>query len=293
MYNVSDLEKYVSENSFELISKAIFKTNLIDLFSIRGDLKAGSHQINIFDADTVIQDLACGWTPDGEVNFTQVPMVIRDKQIKMELCPNDLRDYWTSEYLKASAHNEEAPFAETIANYYIDQIAIGNERYLVDGDGTGLGMTQLITGANGSVVAPSAAPFTVINAVEQVLNIYDAIPQAVQDRDDLFMVMSPSNFSILRRALVAQNYFHYNPGDVKTLEVPGANIKIVKSVGFVGKQTVIAGPAEFVVVGTGLADDFSNIQFKYDEGEDVIKMLAKWRLGIGIGQVDMFVTNGL
>jgi hypothetical protein len=107
------------------------------------------------------------------------------------------------------------------------------------------------------------------------------------------MVISPANFAILRRALVAQNFYHYSQGDGTTIEIPGANIKVVKSQGLVGSDNVFAGPAGFIVAGTGLEDDYSNIQFFYDKGEDVVKFIAKWRLGVAVSQVDMFATNDL
>ena len=56
---------------------------------------------------------------------------------------------------------------------------------------------------------------------------------------------------------------------------------------------MFAGPAAFIVAGTGLEDDFSTIQFFYDKGQDVVKFLAKWRLGVAVHQVNVFATNDL
>jgi hypothetical protein len=107
------------------------------------------------------------------------------------------------------------------------------------------------------------------------------------------MIVSPANFNTLRRALVAQNYYHYDQGDGRTLELPGANIKVVKTSGLIGSDYVCAGPAEFIVAGTGLEDDMSQMTFFFDQGEDTVKFIAKWRLGVAVHQVNVFGVNDL
>jgi len=37
----------------------------------------------------------------------------------------------------------------------------------------------------------------------------------------------------------------------------------------------------------------STMKFFYDEGEDVVKFRAAWRLGIAVHQVNLFATNDL
>jgi HK97 family phage major capsid protein len=195
--------------------------------------------------------------------------------------------------MSAGADQESVPFEEVIADYYVKRISKYNEAYLIDGDGTGTGIKDQVTAANGATLSANPAAFTLQNAVDQALNIFDAIDEASKDREDLIMIMSPSNFNILRRALVAQNYYHYDQGDGRSFELPGANIKVVKTSGLTGSDYVAAGPASMIVAGTGLTDDMSTVQFFFDKGQDVVKFIAKWRLGVAVSQVDQFGTNGL
>jgi HK97 family phage major capsid protein len=243
--------------------------------------------------DLNVADLACGWNPSGDVDFSQVDITIRDKQVKMDLCPEDLRQYWLSQRMSAAANQESVPFEEVIADYYVKRISKYNESYLIDGDGTGTGIKDQVTGANGATVSAAPAAFTLANAVEQALNIFDAVNEASKDRDDLIMIMSPANFNILRRALVAQNYYHYDQGDGRSFELPGANVTVVKTSGLTGSDYVACGPSSMIVAGTGLEDDSSTVQFFFDKGQDVVKFIAKWRLGVAVSQVDQFGTNGL
>ena len=59
-------------------------------------------------------------------------------------------------------------------------------------------------------VPAGAVAWTVANAVDQALDLYDAIDESVKDRDDLIMAVSPANYRTLTRALVAQNLYHFD-----------------------------------------------------------------------------------
>ena len=292
-FDLTALTAYTDENSLDLIAKAVLTTDLMGEIDLRSGLAAGTVAINLMDGDLNVADLACGWNPSGDVNFSQVDITIRDKQVKMALCPEDLRQYWMSQRMSPSAHLENVPFEEIIAGYYVDRVKKYNESYLIDGDGTGEGIKDQVTAANGATVPTGAAAWTLANCVDQALDLFDAIGEEVKDRDDLIMIVSPANFNVLRRALVAQNYYHYEQGDGRTLDLPGANIKVVKTSGLTGSDYVAAGPAEFIVAGTGLEDDMSQMTFFFDQGEDTVKFIAKWRLGVAVHQVNLFATNGL
>lgn len=294
-FDLTALSTYTDELSLELIAKAVLTTDLMEEIDVRSGLAAGTVAINLMDGDLNVADLACGWNPSGDVNFSQVDISIRDKQVKMELCPEDLRQYWLSQRMAASAHAEEVPFEEVIASYYVERVKKYNESFLINGDGTATGIKAQVTTGNGAQLQGGVpAAWTATNALEQALDLYDAIDESVKDRDDLIAIVSPSAYRALTRALVAANLYHYN--DVtgnEIVELPGTNLKIVKSAGLVGSDYACAGPANFIVAGTGLTDDMSNMQFYFDKGEDVVKLIAKWRLGVAVHQVNVFATNGL
>ena len=292
-FDLTALAVWTDETSQDLIAKAVLETDLMSYIDLRSGLSAGTVALNLMSGDLNVADLACGWNPSGDVAFSQVDIVIRDKQVKMDLCPEDLRQYWLSQRMSAAANQETVPFEEVIANYYVSRISKYNESYLIDGDGTGTGIKDQVTVAGGATLSAAPAAFTLANAVDQALNIFDAVNDASKDRDDLIMIMSPANFNILRRALVAQNFYHYDQGDGRSFELPGANITVVKTSGLVGSEFVCAGPSSMIVAGTGLEDDASTVQFFFDKGQDVVKFIAKWRLGVAVSEVDQFGTNEL
>lgn len=291
-FSFGNLSAYTDELSFELISKAVLQTDLMSEISVRTGLQAGTVAINLLDGTLEVGNLTCGWNPLGTASLSQVDMTIRDKQVKMDLCPQDLRAYYTSELMRGGAHQESIPFEQTIADYYVQRIRKYNEEFLISGDGTANGIKQQVATASGATLAGTAS-WTTSSALGLAQDMFDAIGQEVQGREDLILVLSPARYNILVRSLVAANLFHFDTinGNV-VVEIPGTTMKAVRSAGLVGSNYMCAGPSQFIVAGTGLTDDMSQIRFFYDQGQDVVKLLAKWRLGVAVHQVNLFATNG-
>jgi hypothetical protein len=292
-FDLNALQKFTDELSFDLISKAVLETDLMNEITIRTGLQAGTVAINLFSAEPNVTDLSCGWTPAGTQSLTQVNIVIRDKQIKDNLCPLDLREYYTSQLMSGGAHQEAIPFENTIADYYVSKIKEYNENFLINGDGVTLGIKQQIGTASTSRIAATAS-FTVATAYDLCLDLYDAMAEEVKSRNDIVIIMSPQRHSILVRSLVKLNLYHFDTvTSNRIVELPGTNCKIVKSSGLIGSNYMACFAAGFCVAGTGLTDDMSSIRFFFDEGEDVVKLIAKWRLGLAIHQANLFSTNAL
>lgn len=300
--NLENLTKYVDELSFDLVAKAVLTTDLIQEIEVRPNLSAGQVAITVMEDPTadaaLVTDLDCGWDPAGNIEFTQDAIIdIRDKQVKQSLCPQKLRDYYMSQLMTASAQQEEVPFEEVISEYYVNRIRKYNEGFLINGDGTADGIEAQLK-ANSTNIPAGAAAWDVSNAIDQVLDLYDAMDEAVKDRDDLILVCSPANYRTLTRALVAQGdtgLFHYKSVEGnEILMVPGTNLRVVKSSGLVNSNFAFAGPAKMIIAGTGLAADGTDtMQFFYDRGEDTVKFMTKFRLGVTVVQADLFSHNNL
>ncbi len=293
-FNVAALPAYTDQLSLELISKSVLTTDLLSYLDLRTGLSSGTVSINLVDADLPVSALSCGWTSDGEITYSQVDVTIESLQSKTEVCPEDLRSVYQSAFMSAGTGNDEIPFEEVISNQYAEKLTKYNEGFLINGFGTTLGLKGQITGANGANVPAGAVAWDVSNAVDQALDLYDAIDESVKDRDDLIMVMSPANYRTLVRALVAQNLYHFDSvSGNEAVMLPGTNIKMVKSSGLVGSSNVFAGPGKMIIAATGLQDELDNFVWFYDNGADVMKFRAAWRLGVGVGQVNLFATNDL
>ena len=295
-FNVAALPAYTDQLSNEIIAKSVLTTDLLSYLDLRTGYTSGTVAINLVDADLPVSALSCGWTSDGEITYTQVNVIIESLQSKTEVCPEDLRSVYQSAFMSAGADNDEIPFEQVISDQYAEKLTKYNEGFLINGSAGGAmtGIKGQITGANGATVPAGAVAWTVANAVDQALDLYDGIAESVKDRDDLIMVVSPANYRTLTRALVAQNLFHFDSvSSNDILILPGTNITVVKSSGLVGSDYVAAGPSKMILAATGLQDELDNFVWFYDQGADIMKFRAAWRLGVGVAEVNLFSTNDL
>ena len=293
-FNVAALPAYTDQLSNEIIAKSVLTTDLLQYLDLRTGYSSGSVAINLVDAALPVSALSCGFTPDGEITYTAVNVTIESLQSKTEVCPEDLRAVYQSAFMSAGTGNDAIPFEEVISGQYAEKLTKYNEGFLINGFGATQGIKAQITGANGATVPAGAVAWTVANAVDQALDLYDAIDESVKDMDGLIMAMSPANYRTLTRALVAQNLYHFDSVSSNDIVIlPGTNITCVKSSGLVGSNYVFAGPGKMILAATGLTDELDNFVWFHDMGADVMKFRAAWRLGVGVGQVNLFATNDL
>ena len=296
-FDVAALPAYTDQLSLDLISKVVLKTDLLDYVDLRSGFTSGTVAINLVDAALPVSALSCGWTSDGQVTYTQVNVIIESLQSKTEMCVEDLRATYQSAFMNAGTGNDFIPFENVISESYADKLRKYNEGFLINGSAGGAmtGLKGQITSANGATLqAGVPAAWTPANAFEQALDLYDAIDEAVKDRDDLIMVVSPDAYRALVRALVAQNLYHFNSVESNDILIlPGTNVTVVKSSGLVGSDNKFAGPGKMILAATGLTDELDSFRFFYDEASDVMKFRAAWRLGVGVGEVNLFGTNDM
>ena len=294
-FDVTALPAYTDQLSLDLISKVVLKTDLLDYVDLRSGFSSGTVAINLVDADLPVSALSCGWTSDGQVTYSQVNVTIESLQSKTEMCVEDLRAKYTSAFMSPGTGNDVIPFEQVISESYTDKLRKYNEGFLINGFGTTTGLKAQITSANGAnLQAGTPAAWDATNAFEQALDLYDAIAESVKDRDDLIMVVSPDAYRALVRSLVAQNLYHFNSVEGNNVVIlPGTNCTVVKSSGLVGSNYKFAGPGKMILAATGLTDELDTFRFFYDEAADVMKFRASWRLGVGVGEVNVFATNDM
>ena len=296
-FDVAALPAYTDQLSLDLISKVVLKTDLLDYIDLRSGFTSGTVAINLVDAALPVSALSCGWTSDGQVTYTQVNVIIESLQSKTEMCVEDLRATYQSAFMNAGTGNDFIPFENVISESYSDKLRKYNEGFLINGSAGGAmtGLKGQITSANGANLQGGAiAAWTPANAYEQALDLFDAIDESVKDRDDLIMVVSPDAYRALVRALVAQNLYHFNSVESNDILIlPGTNVTVIKSSGLVGSDNKFAGPGKMILAATGLTDELDNFRFFYDEAADVMKFRAAWRLGVGVGEVNVFATNDM
>lgn len=306
-FNLSGLSLYTDQLSTQLVTRAILKPQSVEYLTVRPGLTSGVTAINILGGVTDITDLSCGFgagqTGANSTAFTQIDLCVLGKQLKEELCPDDLRQYWLSSQMSPSAYQEIVPFEEAIADFKVREIGKFVENTLWQGDGVSgsclIGLLATITIANGAIDGSAyAGAWSASTAFANVWGMIDELSNELKQEDDLVMYLSMTQYSKVVQGLMNQgnaiiaqypNLSNSTGGVAQAFQFPGTNVTIFGTPG-INTDQVVLGPKKYVFMGTGLIDDADNFRFFYDPSVDVVKFMSKFRLGVA-ALTNQFVSN--
>lgn len=296
-FDIDAVNGYVSQNEFDLISKTVLNTDLASEMNVRVGLKGDTVQIPLLEGDFGTQDgTNCGFdSGTNDVTITKVTMNIANRKYNGVYCPQVLRDTFLSQSLAAGAMQEDISFAEMMADYFVKQLTKYNENFIIKGEGAIEGLYDLVTAGTGGTGANlqggTIEAWDIDNAIAQAQELALAIPDAVADRDDLIMVVSPAAHRVYKLAVAKADLYHYGPED--TVFVAGTNVRLVSSQGCSGAAAdfKIAGPAEFLILGSDLTSDYEQFALRYSQDNDEMRAIMRWRIGVAVTEANMFATN--
>lgn len=306
-FNLAGLSVYTDQLSTELVTRAILKPQSVNYLTVRPGLTASTTAINILGGNTDITDLSCGFgalqTGSNTTAFTQIDLCVLGKQLKEELCPDTLREYWLSSQMSPSAYQEVVPFEAAIADYKVREIGKYVENTLWQGDGISgsclVGLLEQITVAEGAIDGTAyASAWTASNSFANVWGMIDLLSNELKQEDDLVLYCSMSQYSKIVQGLMNQgnaiiaqypNLSNGTGGVPQAFQFPGTNVTIFGAPG-INTNQVVVGPKKYVFMGTGLIDDADNFRFFYDPSLDVVKFMSKFRLGTA-ALANQFVSN--
>lgn len=294
-FDVYGLTNFVNENSGILIQRSVMGADLMNYIDMRAGYASGVVSINLLDTTPAFVTTACNSTSGGSTNYTQIDVNVGQYSWLQDLCLDTLRPTWVSMNLKASAFGEELPFETFITDDIVKKTRLDVETKL------GTAIISQVTSANGASLqaSPSPAAWTSSNALAQANGLINALPSKVLSNDNLMMFMSYASFRALNQNIVSSNLFHYptGPNQLGTglgqaIIIPGTNVTAVPVAGFGTSNRVIAGPANMLIAITGLMDDQDTVKVWWSQDFQVVKTLAKYRIGLG-AVANEFATNDL
>jgi hypothetical protein len=306
-FNLSGLSVYTDQLSTDLVTRAILKPQSVSYLTVRPGLVTGTTAINILGGVVDVTDLSCGFgaaqVGSNTTAFTQTDLCVKGYQVKEELCPDTLREYWLSSQMSPSAYQETVPFETAIADYKVRQIGKFIEESIWNGDGTSgscvVGLLDQISIANGAVDGSAyAGAWTASNSFANVWGMIDLLSNELKQEDDLVMYLSMSQYSKVVQGLMNQgnaiiaqypNLSNGTGGVAQAFQFPGTNVTIFGAPG-ISTDQVIVGPKKYAFMGTGLIDDQDNFRFFYDSSVDVVKFMSKFRFGTA-ALSNQFVSN--
>lgn len=302
-YDLANLPEYSSYGD-DMLIKAFLGLTLPKYSSVRPNLKGTTEKVGFVTNDVILQDEACGFEPTGDTVQNVVTINLCNKKVNQQLCPYSLYDTYLSQYLTDANFQESVPFEEVIltdiANRTANQIELQLWRNTTATGATQYnsqcfdGVLALVTSGNGATqVAYTAA--TANNGLDVFTAYYQAIPENVLHREDLVIYCGYADY----RALVASmrnnsfiNLFTDQTGNATEgsdwgVILPASNCRVVPTQGLTGQGKVIAGPAEYIMVGMNA--EMMTQRAMYDPFEDIVKLSLRATYGVGVFSVDSFV----
>jgi hypothetical protein len=294
--NVQGLTAYVDQEKMALIRKFVLEGRSTRFLTIQPDIKSAA-SINVLSSELVAQAGGCGFTNEGETILSQQPLSVCPLKVNESICLDTLEAYYTQYLMNPGSYNTEIPFEQT---YVLDKIA--NISSLVDtliwqGDTSLTGQTGLCDGFikladttySGSVVdgnTSSATGITASNIIDLVDDMVAAIPVDIINMDDLYLYVGYDVYRLYARALRNANLFHYtgaeDQGEDFSQMVPGTNVRIIAVKGLNGTNKMFLTTKSNAYFGCDMLNDYENFELFYSQDFQEVRMVAKWKQGVGI-----------
>ena len=306
-YDVSGLASYVDEQREALTVRAVTEAKTLQYVNIQEGIK-GSEEIKLMDDSIVYQAGDCSMTPSGDTVFTDRAIAVETLGFMKSFCNKDLAGFWTQLGLRpgAMAEDKELPFEQQIIDYLLKLHSYELDKLIWKGNkstGSGNlafmnGYRSFLTTGNGCVDlnASSVASISASNAYDVFYECFENTPSNIAESGDLICFTGRENFNYLMKDLVDQNFFHYSPANIATMDeiiVPGTNMRVVKVNGLNGLDNIYTGRASEFVFGTDLRSDFDNFELWYSQDDDVLYLRSKFRAGVQVPFLNQIgVWNG-
>ena len=306
-FDISTLDAFNNETAGELFVKAILEGSTIEYVTVKEGIKY-KEPINLFEVDLDIVDgRGCVTSLAGTASFAQRDIEVCQRSSHDGLCLRDLDTKYLGVMQPGGSYNESF----TLVQEYSDQIVKGFQKandQFIWGATTGAGdcvngLKTIISGSTSGVVVPvsitGSAPSST-NIGDQIDVMLENLSADVQDREDLTVFMSITNFRKYITWLRNENNYHYDPAAVENrtnfmaMRHPFTpNVTIVGTIGLQGSNRIVMGPAKHIVVGVDLLSDVSSFQLWYDINDDKLKHRVVTKLGVNIAYPEFWVSNDL
>jgi hypothetical protein len=260
----------------------------------------------LFEVDLQIEDgYGCVSTTAGTASFSQRDIQVCQRTSHDGLCLRDLDQKYLGVMQPAGSYNESF----TLIQEYTDQLVKGFQKandQFIWGATTGAGdcvngLKTIISGSTTGVVVPDAITGSAPSSTsigDDIDVMIENLAADVQDREDLTVFMSITNFRKYVTWLRNENNYFYDPASVENrvnfmaMKHPFTpNVTIVGTIGLQGSNRLVLGPAKQIVIGTDLLSDVTDFQLWYDINGDQLKHRIVTKLGMNIAYPEFWVSN--
>lgn len=254
--------------------------------NVKSKIKLG--QLNI---GNILQDADCSFSSTGEGVLDQKAFEVCPVKINLEYCQRTFEVDYLSQILRPGSNNDEIMPA-SVESFLLDQVALkvsaDTEQLVWKGDtATASYPLSICDGlekqllADAAVIDVAAGTLSASNIIAELGKVYDKIPQAIINEDDLRIFLSPAALRFYRQALAAASseaYYMQNYAELHFL-----NVKLAEAPGISTNKMVAARKSNLLLL-TDLMSDFEEVQIlpqKSVTGVPVVRMTGEFKFGVG------------
>lgn len=234
-----------------------------------------------YDAD--LQPYACGFTPDGDIVYKDVEVVLNKYMIPNEICKDEFHQTFQAQQAGLFGAMNEVPTSikEALLLAIVENLGEKVEKLIWQGDGSaGLygGLIDELE-ADTTVVPVTGVAITKANVVAELDKVYQAIPDEILESSDLVISVS-SNVARAYRQAQASMGMNTTVGD-KELDYLGIRME---SLSGLPADTMVAYRVKNIGFLTGLESDLNQVRvIDMDETDLSGNLRTKVVLEIGVG----------
>ena len=305
------LPAYVEQNHDSLLRDSILGAESAKMFTLQTGCKQ-STALNLLQTAIQFQDgKGCGFNAAGSQEISQRTLTADLLKIDMEYCADTLLNTCLQHEVRIAAGQKKLPFENDFIKDVVDNVALGAETLIWQGDKTKTSDTKLkwtdglikILKANDGITVASQKlthdPFVygesgngdVIAAVDEVVM---ALPTEVLNKAVIFM--GYDTYRIWAMSWRNANMYHYDGGklDDSVNIVPGSTIKVKPVAGLNGTGEIVAGDPRNFYYGVGdMSNENSKFDFWYSKDNDTFRLKIRFGLGTQVAFPNKVVISSV
>lgn len=312
-YDTSGMADYAKSNGDEIIRDLIVKAQSFDQDGIRIEegIKSTKKVADIAVGSTVLQDTNGdpGSLPySGGTTLADINLAVSEITVKEKYVTGQLNSKIAQMQMKSGSDpSNPLPYTDVLVELKGDDVALKNDIILWQGS-TATGntngntnkfdgwLTQALAGASVSGGTNAAlVPSTAIATVDSIRLVAEtAFPAWVSTGS--FMSMSPSQFSVIYRAIhglgsAIDNQTLATGKPVAEFYLPGTNMLVQSCVGLVGKTNIFVTRTDNKILNTDLVSEDDVLNFEYLNEALIWRLMANYKLGAKIARIGEVVVT--
>ena len=293
-FNVTS--NYAGKAAGFYVSAALKQAKSLDYLTMMENVKYKSN-IQRIEGSSLVRNSECDFTDYGTLAMTEKVLTVKNLQINIDLCKENLLSSWEAMEMRAGAGAPPpARFDDYVISYLGEIIADATEASIWGGNGATNGeFTGFVQGAVGRLVVDgtvvdvtnaggAGVEYTADNIIANLQACTAAIPTAVYTKEDLYIYMSPKSYRVYIQAISALTGTPWGNMNDKYYPI-FEGIKIAVCTGM-NNDVLVAAERGNLFFGTDLVSDAASINLldmSQLDGSSNLRAVCRYSGGTQVG----------